>query len=309
MGAIMRRFWPLLLFVAIMAAVVWLLPRQAPPADSAASDSDYQRIVSLSPAITETVFALGLGDKVVAVTDYCDYPQAAQALPTVGGYTDTSLEAIVAQQPDLVIMLQAQQRLQQQLQQLGIKTHAVDTSGLMDIEAAIASIGQLTGRQQQADAVLADIHQLIERVTTQVAGEEPVRTLISIAHYVNSDQLETVYVAGQQDFYNDLLDLAGGRNVYTSEKIPVPSVSREGIIRMNPDVIIDVFPEAEDHQSNMQQVRQQWQQLEMIKAVQAGRVHILERDYASVPGPRVFQLLPDFARLLHPQLNWEQPDD
>jgi iron complex transport system substrate-binding protein len=305
----MRRFWPLLLFVAIMAAVVWLLPRQAPPADSAASDSDYQRIVSLSPAITETVFALGLGDKVVAVTDYCDYPQAAQALPTVGGYTDTSLEAIVAQQPDLVIMLQAQQRLQQQLQQLGIKTHAVDTSGLMDIEAAIASIGQLTGRQQQADAVLADIHQLIERVTTQVAGEEPVRTLISIAHYVNSDQLETVYVAGQQDFYNDLLDLAGGRNVYTSEKIPVPSVSREGIIRMNPDVIIDVFPEAEDHQSNMQQVRQQWQQLEMIKAVQAGRVHILERDYASVPGPRVFQLLPDFARLLHPQLNWEQPDD
>lgn len=305
----MRRFWPLLLFVAIMAAVVWLLPRQAPPADSAASDSDYQRIVSLSPAITETVFALGLGDKVVAVTDYCDYPQAAQALPTVGGYTDTSLEAIVAQQPDLVIMLQAQQRLQQQLQQLGIKTHAVDTSGLMDIEAAIASIGQLTGRQQQADAILADIHLLIERVTTQVAGEEPVRTLISIAHYVNSDQLETVYVAGQQDFYNDLLDLAGGRNVYTSEKIPVPSVSREGIIRMNPDVIIDVFPEAEDHQSNMQQVRQQWQQLEMIKAVQAGRVHILERDYASVPGPRVFQLLPDFARLLHPQLNWEQPDD
>jgi iron complex transport system substrate-binding protein len=305
----MRRFWPLLLFVAIMAAVVWLLPRQAPPADSAASDSDYQRIVSLSPAITETVFALGQGDKVVAVTDYCDYPPAAQALPKVGGYTDTSLEAIVAKKPDLVIMLQAQQRLQQQLQQLGIKTHAVDTSGLMDIEAAIASIGQLTGQKQQAEQLLAGIHQLIERVTTKVAGAEPVRTLISIAHYVNSDQLETVYVAGQQDFYNDLLDLAGGRNVYTSQQIKVPSVTREGIIRMNPDVIIDVFPEADDHQSNMQQVRQQWQQLDMVSAVKAERVHILERDYASVPGPRVFQLLPEFARLLHPQLNWESTDD
>lgn len=305
----MRRFWPLLLFVAIMAAVVWLLPRQAPPADSAASDSDYQRIVSLSPAITETVFALGLGDKVVAVTDYCDYPPAAQALPKVGGYTDTSLEAIVAKKPDLVIMLQAQQRLQQQLQQLGIKTHAIDTVGLMDIEAAIVSIGQLTGRQQQAETLLAGIHKLIDRVTTKVAGEEPVRTLISIAHYVNSEQLETVYVAGQQDFYNDLLDLAGGRNVYTSQHIKVPSVTREGIIRMNPDVIIDVFPEADDHQSNIQQVRQQWQQLDMVSAVKAERVHILERDYASVPGPRVFQLLPEFARLLHPQLNWESADD
>lgn len=305
----MRRFWPLLLFVAIMAAVVWLLPRQAPPADTAASDSDYQRIVSLSPAITETVFALGLGDKVVAVTDYCDYPPAAQALPTVGGYTDTSLEAIVAKKPDLVIMLQAQQRLQQQLQQLGIKTHAIDTSGLMDIEAAIVSIGQLTGQQHQAEQLLAGIHQLIERVTSKVADAEPVRTLISIAHYVNSDQLETVYVAGQQDFYNDLLELAGGRNVYTSKHIKVPSVTREGIIRMNPDVIIDVFPEADDHQSNMQQVQQQWQQLNMVSAVKAKRVHILERDYASVPGPRVFQLLPEFARLLHPHLNWENTDD
>lgn len=305
----MRRFWPLLLFVAILAVVVWVLPRQAPPADSAKSGSDFQRIVSLSPAITETLFALGLGDNVVAVTDYCDYPPAAQALPTVGGYTDTSLEAIVAKKPDLVIMLQAQQRLQQQLQQLGITTHAIDTGGLMDIEAAIVSIGQLTGQQQQAEALLAGIHQLIERVTTKVAAEEPVRTLISIAHYVNSEQLETVYVAGQQDFYNDLLDLAGGRNVYTNQLIKVPSVSREGIIRMNPDVIIDVFPEADDHQSDMQQVRQQWQQLDMISAVQAERVHILERDYASVPGPRVFQLLPEFARLLHPQLNWESADD
>lgn len=305
----MRRFWPLLLFIAIVPAVVWLLPQAQQSETVVPSDSDYQRIISLSPAITETVFALGLGSKLVAVTDYCDYPPAAQALPTVGGYTDTSLEAIIRHQPELVLMRQGQQQLRQQLQQLGIATHTIDTGRLLDIEAAIASIGQLTGRQQQANRILDDIHQQIELVTDKVTGESPVRTLISIAHYVNSEQLETVYIAGQNDFYNDLLTLAGGHNVYRGKQIRVPSISREGIIRMNPDVIIDIFPEADDHQSDMEQVRKQWQQLDSVSAVQSGRVHIIERDYTSVPGPRIFKLLPDIARLLHPHLNWDSADD
>lgn len=305
----MRRFWPLLLFIAILSAVIWLLPQAEHSKTAAPSGSDYQRIISLSPAITETVFALDLGSKLVAVTDYCDYPPAAQALPRVGGYTDTSVEAIMAQQPDLVIMLQGQKKLRQQLGQLGITTHTIDTGSLLDIEATIASIGQLTGRQQQADQLLEEIHRQIRQVTDKVAGQKPVNALISIAHYVNSQQLETVYIAGQQDFYNDLLNLAGGRNVYKDRLIHVPSVTREGIIRMNPDVIIDIFPEADDHQSDMQQVRQQWQQLSSVSAVKSGRVHILERDYASVPGPRIFKLLPEFARLLHPQLNWDSNDD
>lgn len=305
----MRRFWPLLLFIVMLTAILWLMPQGKLSEPAAPSASDYQRIVSLSPAITETVFALDLGSKLVAVTDYCDYPPAAQALPKIGGYTDTSVEAIVAQKPDLVIMLQGQQKLRQQLGQLGISTHTIDTGSLLDIEAAIASIGQITGRQQQADQMLEDIQRQIRQVTDRVAGQKPVRTLISIAHYVNSEQLQTVYIAGQQDFYNDLLKLAGGRNVYQDSLISVPSVTREGIIRMNPDVIIDVFPEADDHQSDMQQVRQQWQQLSSVSAVKSGRVHILERDYASVPGPRIFKLLPEFARLLHPQLNWDTADD
>lgn len=300
----MRRFWPLLLFVAIFA-LIWLIPDTAREPASDSKATDYQRIVSLSPSITETLYALDLGDRLVAVTDYCDYPPAAQTLPSVGGYTDTSLEAVVRQQPDLVIMLKGQQKLRQQLNDLGIQTHSVDNSTLLGIEAGIASIGQVTRHDQQAAALLADIHRQIAEVQDKVAALPATKTLISIAHYVNSEQLETIYVAGRHDFYNDLLQLAGGQNVYTGTRIMVPSVSEEGIIRMNPDVIIDIFPEADDHHSDMKRVRQQWQQLTSVSAVKSGRVHIIERDYASVPGPRIFQLLPILARLLHPQLDWD----
>lgn len=299
----MRRFWPLLVFI-VMLVVIWLRPELNQMTAEVQNKSNYQRIISLSPSITETVYALGLGDKLIAVTDYCDYPVAAQDLPKVGGYTDTSLEAVVALQPDLVIMLKAQQKLRQQLESLGIQTHQVDNSQLLGIQAGIASIGQRTGSEKQANLMLDAIKQQIEQVQAKVNDLSSVATLVSIAHYVNDEQLDTVYVAGQHDFYNDLLKIAGGKNVYTGTHIMVPSVTAEGVIRMNPDVIIDVFPEADDHNSDMDQVKRQWQTLASVSAVQSGRVHIIQRDYASVPGPRVFNLLPEIAELLHPEINW-----
>lgn len=301
----MRRFWPLLVFV-IMLLVIRLVPEQEPAEPADGSATEYQRLISLSPSITETLYALGLADRLVAVTDYCDYPVEAQSLPTVGGYTDPSLEAIVSNEPDLVILLQSQQQLRQQLNHLGIATHSIDNSTLLGIEAAIASIAQVTGQQAQADVLLDAINQTVDRVQQKVSSQPPVRTLISIAHYVNSEKLDIVYIAGQRDFYNDLLKLAGGSNVYTDSRIKVPSVSEEGIIRMNPDVIIDIFPEADDHHSDMNLVRQQWLKLDAVSAIQQQRVHIIERDYASIPGPRIFQLLPEIARLLHPQLDWSE---
>jgi iron complex transport system substrate-binding protein len=301
----MRRFWPLLVFV-IMLLVIRLVPEQEPTEPADGSVKEYQRLISLSPSITETLYALGLADRLVAVTDYCDYPVEAQSLPSVGGYTDPSLEAIVSNEPDLVILLQSQQQLRQQLNNLGIATHSIDNSTLLGIEAAIASIAQVTGQQTQADVLLGSIHQSINQIQQKISSQPPVRTLISIAHYANSEKLDIVYVAGQRDFYNDLLKLAGGTNVYTDRHIKVPSVSEEGIIRMNPDVIIDIFPEADDHHSDMNLVRQQWLKLNAVSAIQQQRVHIIERDYASIPGPRIFQLLPEIARLLHPELDWSE---
>ena len=298
----MRRFWPLVVFIMIFC-IVWLLADNAQKPLSTVKN--YQRIITLSPSLTETVFALGLGDHVVAVTDYCDYPAQAQALPSVGSYTNTSLEAITRLQPDLVIMLNGQQQRQQQLEQLGIKTLVLDNSTIADIKETIQKIADLTDRQNEADKLLTSIQAQIDYVHNKVRGLVPVRTLVGIAHYVNSDQLDTVYIAGQHDFYNELLKLAGGVNVYTDTTVKVPSVSAEGIIRMNPDAIIDIFPEQKDHQSDMKQVIKQWQSLRNVNAVKQQRIYIIEHDYASIPGPRIFKLLPEMVQLLHPELDWQ----
>ena len=304
----MRRFWPLLLFVVIFLISLSQY-KSNQPVSSDIQNTEYQRIISLSPSVTETVYALGAGDRLIAVTDYCEYPPEAQALPSIGGYMDPSLETIVSLQPELVILLQTQQTLRQQLSALGIATHSVDTSTLNGVEAAIVSIGDLTHKQQQSSILLNDIHARAKKVQSKVADKPPVRTLISIAHYAIGEKLSTIYVAGQQDFYNDLLQLAGGQNVFTDPRIKVPSITEEGIIRLNPDVIIDVFPEADDHNTDMNLVKQQWMTLQAVNAVKDDRIHIIQHDYASVPGPRVFQLLTEFARLLHPELDWSDMDD
>lgn len=295
----MRRFWPLLLF-AIMAMVAWQL-QPAGPAERSAQAAEPERIISLAPSITEILFALELGEKIVAVTDYCVYPPAAQDKPSVGGYLDPSLETLVSLQPELVILLRQHQRLSQQLNALGIQTQQVDNSRLPSILESIQVIGEATGAESAARSLLDDIQARIETIKSRVKDAPRPAVLLSIANYNTGEQLNQVYIAGQQDFYNDLLEIAGGHNVYQHQNIAVPTLSREGILRLNPEVIIDIFPGADEHDRDLDMVRQQWQQLNSVQAIQSERFYILEADYATKPGPRVIELLEDLAILIHPQ--------
>ena len=295
----MRRFWPVLPLLAILLVAIWQKP--AAP-EKTIADGPPAKIISLAPSITETLFAIGADAQLVAVTDFCQYPSTAQDLPKIGGYLDPSLSQIVARQPDLVIMLDRQQSLNKQLHQLGIQTLLIDNSRLGGILQSIISIGDATGHQQQAQQLHASLSRKIAKVKQQVAGKPLKNTLLAIAHYTNSDQLDLVYIAGQQDFYNDILQLAGGRNVYQDPRLKVPAVSQEGLLRMNPEIIIDIFPDASAHNADLQQVHQQWQQLQPLKAVKNQQIHIIEASYATVPGPRIVMLLQDIAALLHPQI-------
>ena len=299
----MRRFWPLLLFVII--ALIAISAYQPIKPSNNVLNNEPQRIISLAPSITETVYALGLGDKVVAVTDYCDYPSDVLSLAKVGGFINPNLEAIVALQPDLVILLANQTKTVEQLQQLNIPLLTVRNTTLNDIQQAISLIGQQTQHQTQAQQLLDDIELQINTIQQHVAELQQPRVMIAIGHSIGSEQIESIYIAGQHDFYNDLITLAGGQNVYQDKKIKVPSLSTEGILQLNPQVILDIFPEADDHDAKLDQVLQQWQNLKYVDAVKNNRVHIIEQDYATIPGPRVFQLLKQMAQLIHPELDWE----
>lgn len=295
----MRRFWPVLPLLVIMLFAYLQTPASYKSETLAEVPAS---VISLAPSITETLFAVGAGQQVVAVTDFCQYPAAAQTLPSIGGYLDPSLSQIVALEPDLVILLDRQQGLNKQLKHLGINTLTTDNARLDGILQSILSIGKATGHSVEAQQLHSRLKQQIAVVQQQVSEQPRKATLLAIAHYTNSDQLDLVYIAGQQDFYNDILQLAGGRNVYQDKRLKVPAVSREGLLRMNPDVIIDIFPDSSAHQADLEDVRQQWQQLTHIEAVQQQQVHLLEASYATVPGPRIVQLLTDIAQLLHPEI-------
>ena len=121
----MARFWPILVFIAVFV-FVWLQPEKPQPVSNVPAISSPQRIISLAPSITETLFAIDAGDRVIAVTDYCQYPAKVKNLPKVGGYLDPNLEQIVRLQTDMVILLERQHALKKQLQQLGIQTLSID---------------------------------------------------------------------------------------------------------------------------------------------------------------------------------------
>lgn len=304
----MARFWPVLLFIA-MAVFVWFQTEKWAPAPSTSTISAPERIISLAPSITETLFALQAGDKVIAVTDFCRYPQQVQQLPKIGGYLDPNLEQIIRLQPDLVILLQRQQALKKQLAQLGIQTLSIDNSSLSGIRQSILDIGLAVDQTAKAKQLMNAFDNALQLLRETVAGQPEPRVLIAIAHSSNTHYLDKVYIAGQQDFYNDLLPFVGAKNSYQDTGIRVPALSTEGLLRLNPQIIVDIFPDAEVYSPNIVELRQQWQKLDNIDAIKQGQLHIIQADYAVIPGPRVIQLAEHLARLFHPQLDWDAIND
>jgi len=301
----MRQFWPLILFLIIF--LLALLGLNATTSLDNSSTIKPQRIITLAPNITEIAFALVLDEEIIAVTKYCDYPNKVSSLPKVGGFIDPNIEAIVALNPDLVILVASQQQTITQLHQLNIPVLAVKNATLVDIKNSISAIGEATQHQQQAQQLLATIEQQIRFVNHKVSGLPRPKVMISMGHSTNSEHVKSIYIAGQHDFYNDLISLAGGQNSYQNDYLKVPSLSIEGILQLNPDIIIDIFPEATDHNADIAQIKRQWQNLVYVNAIKNNRVHIIEENYATIPGPRIFKLLTQMAKLIHPELDWNTP--
>lgn len=264
-----------------------------------------QRIITLAPSITETAFALGLGEKIIAVTDYCDYPPETNDLPKVGGFINPNLEAIVGLQPDLVILLVEHQKIVEQLHQLNIPSFVVDNRTLSGIQDSIQQIADRTSHQAEATRLLTTIQTKINHINDKTKNLAKPTVMLAMGHSIGDNQMSSVHIAGNNDFYNDLITLAGGQNVYQDKRLKVPSISAEGILKLNPDIIMDIFPEADDHDYDLDSVKRQWQSLDLLNAVKNEHIYIIEQGYATIPGPRIFLLLEEMAKLIHPEIDWD----
>lgn len=267
----------------------------------------YNRIISLAPNVTEILYALGLGDKIVGVTRYCKYPPQAMTKKKIGGYLDQNYEAIIAAKPDLVIVFDEQVEPVNQFQRLGIKTLTVRHMTIEDILESIMKIGTACGVRQKAEQLVGELKTKIKKIKERTKNLDKPKVLLCIERNIASGGFDAVYIAGNDGFYSRMIDLAGGVNAYKG-RIKFPKVSYEGIIAMNPDVIIDITRDSKSRGLNKEELLRQWNALSDVEAVRKKRVYILDENYIAIPGPRFILTLERIAKAIHPKMEQETID-
>jgi iron complex transport system substrate-binding protein len=304
----------ILFFILFLLSAAYLGGRTFRPESNGAGDNaaygsqntssaGYARIVSLAPSITEILFMLGLGNRVVGVTRYCEFPPAAREKAQVGGYYDPNYEAVMALNPDLVIMLPEHDEPRRNLGRLGLNILVVDHRSITGILDSITAIGKACGKEQTAATAVNDIKVKMEHIRIRTRGLAQTRVMVCVGRNMGSGRIEDIYITGRNGFYNDLILLAGGVNAYNGDAA-YPIVSEEGIIRINPQVIIDMVPDLGKKALDRSMVLKEWQALKGVAAVRNKRVHVFGQDYTVVPGPRFIHILEDMARVIHPEADW-----
>jgi len=258
-----------------------------------------RRIVSTAPSITETLFALGLGDRVVAVSQFCHYPAEATRLPKVGSYMKPNVEAIVGLRPDLVI-IQAKMpdSVAGQLERMKLPTLQVEHGTMDTIFEGIRDIAARTGVPERGAKLEADIRARLEAVRRRTAGR-PRRSLVFIVGRAPG-ALEGLIAVGKGSYLNEPIAIAGGVNALASNVLPYPKLSLESVLGLNPDVLVDMGEMAETTgvtEAQKEAVVALWRRRSTLKS----RVYAVASDIFVVPGPRVAEAAEAFARMLHPE--------
>lgn len=239
-----------------------------------------QRIVSLAPSITEVLFALKLGDRIVGVTSYCDFPAEAKSREKIGDTLKPNLERLIALKPDLVLISTASQleKITQQLDQLGIPVFVTNPKSVAGVLTSIRQIGELTDTAQQGEVLAAEMQGRISTVQRQVAGQDVPRVLYIL-------QLSPLITAGKNTFINDLIIQAGGRSISGEESADYPQFSLETAIARAPEVII--VPAS--HGTELVNVEAVKQAFATTPAVKNNRIVRVNPDLIDRPGPRIVE--------------------
>jgi len=252
-----------------------------------------RRIVSLAPSITEILFALGVGDRIVGTTEFSDFPPEALRIPSVGTYIKPNLERIVELKPDLVIATPDGDKKAEveKLSSLGIPVFVVDPKTIDDIVSTVAEIADLVGAEEDGRKLAEEMERRVREVSNIVAGRRRVSVLIQI----NGDP---IICAGAGTFQDDLIGRAGGKNVATVEKIRYPRLSLEQVIVLAPEcIIISSMGKGRDFEAEMQT----WRCWKSIPAVRDNKIYIVDSDIIDRASPRIVSGLEAIARILHPE--------
>lgn len=277
------------------------LERSVQTAPTQNEHADYpQRIVALAPSLVEVVYQLELDGRLVGISRFCKYPEDAATKPVVGGYLDLDFEALLKLEPDCVILLEEQNLLADRLHELGIKTLIIDHASTSGILSSIHVIGANFGKASSADNLMAGLQERIKKIDNraQIKPNKP-RVLVCISRDTSSSQPERIIAAGNAGVHQEYITMAGGTNAYQGN-IAFPTISREKLLQINPDIIIELISADTLKDIGRTKLLQQWASYPELKAVQNQKIIFLHENKHMIPGPRFVDTLEAFANAMHP---------
>jgi iron complex transport system substrate-binding protein len=277
---------PLFLVLAVWLACLRAQPQARP-----------QRIISLIPAVTEMVYAIGAGPQLVAVGSFDTYPPEVASLPRVGGLLDPDVERILSLKPDLVIVYGSQNDLRVQLERARINQFSYKHGSLAGVMETIRALGARLGRDAAADKVAKDLEDRLSAIRAKVSGRGRPRTLLVFGR--DSLALRGIFASGGIGFIHDMLTTAGGDNVFADVKRESVQATSELVLQRAPETIIEMRQSVKPDEIAAE--RSVWATLSSLPAARTGRIYILTDPSLPVPGPRVAQATELIAKTLHPE--------
>jgi iron complex transport system substrate-binding protein len=257
------------------------------------------RIVSLVPAVTEMLFDIGAGQNLVAVSRFDTYPAQVRGLPRVGGLLDPDYEGILTLSPDLVVTYGSQTELERRLAAGGIRFYSYRHAGLSGLFETIADLGTATDRVVPAQNAIARLRAQLDALRGRVRGRNRPRTLLVFGREAGA--LRQIYASGGIGFTHEILDIAGGTNVFSDVPRESAQPSIEMLLARAPQVIIELHASSAPVANVVASERALWSRLASIPAVRDGRVHLLYGDFLTIPGPRLGRAAEAIARAIHPE--------
>lgn len=287
------RRWRLRIFGALLAVSI---------AVAAFANDAPRRLVSTAPSITEILFALGLGDRLVGVSEYCRYPDAARRKPRIGSYLAPNPEVILSMRPDVVFVEEVNSRALATLPEVGFRKVELRHRGIADIYKSIEIIATAAGEPAAGVKLRRHLQNELAGIEARTRNLPKRRVLFLVGR--NPGTLQGMIAAGGGTYIDELIRIAGGINAVGDAGPAYPNVSMETVLGRNPEVIVDrgdMAQESKQSAAHEASVRALWKPLGSVEAVKHGRIHPVSDDYWVVPGPRVVDAARALARYIHPE--------
>ena len=281
---------------AAVVVLAWVFAAVTPGAGQ--PQAHPQRIISVIPAVTEMLFAIGAGPQVVGVGSFDNFPAEVQKLPRVGALIDPDIERIISLKPDLVVVYATQSDLQKQLERAKIPIFRYEHAGLADVTVTIRQLGDRIGRSAEATQVTQQIERALDDIRRRTASRPHPRTLLVFGREALA--LRGIYASGGVGFLQDMLVVAGGDNVFADVKRQSVQATAELVLARQPEVILELRGTSLTDEMRRKELSV-WQALSAVPAVKSGRIAFIADQRTVVPGPRVAEGTELLARALHPE--------